>query len=115
MKEFEIINPTIIRQSMMNNETMVKQFVDLYLSQCPIDFKALIDSIEQKDVQAISQAAHHIKPTMEYIGASDLRISFQELEKLGQRNAPFTELLSKFEEIKPRFSLMLEELTIFNK
>lgn len=111
--EFRIINPSIIRDSMMNNEEMIKQFIDLYLVQCPLDFDALTKSIELQDPKAINSSAHHIKPTMEYIGASDLRFAFQELEKLGANNADIEDIQAKFTEIKPHFELMLEELKAF--
>lgn len=112
--EFKIINPTVISESMMHTDDLIKQFIELYLFQCPIDFKVLTDSIEKEDAKEISAAAHHIKPTMEYIGASDLRIHFQELEKLGSQNASIVEIREKFQEIKPKFELMLEELAQFN-
>lgn len=115
MKNFEVINPEIIRESMMNNDNMIKQFVELYILQCPIDFDALAKSIEKGDPKEISSTAHHIKPTMEYIGASNLRINFQELEKLGAQNARIEDIIKKYEEIKPKFELMLEELKSFNK
>lgn len=113
--EYKYINESVIRQSLMNNNEMIKQFIDLYLLQCPIDFETLLDSIQKQDLEAIGSAAHHIKPTMAYIGSTELHINFQELEKLGRQNASMTEVLQKFEEIKPKFAQMLEELKIFNK
>ncbi|MCI0920208.1 Hpt domain-containing protein [Sphingobacterium rhinopitheci] len=114
MKNYKIINPTVIHESMMNNDSMVKQFVELYIAQCPLDFEALAQTIKQGDHKAISSAAHHIKPTMEYIGASNLRAHFQELEKLGSKESDIADIIKKFEEIKPKFELMLEELRYFN-
>lgn len=112
---YKIICPDTIRRSMMNNDDMVKQFIELYLIQCPIDLDSLTKSINQKDAQAIGSAAHHIKPTMEYIGAKDLKNDFHLLEKLGYNNSPFEEILSKYEKIKSDFSLMLKELEEFKK
>lgn len=112
--EYKIIDPEIIRKSLMHNDDMIKQFIDLYLIQCPVDFQALTVNIEKQDPQTIGSAAHHIKPTMAYIGALELKQNFQELEKLGYQNASMDEILLKYEEIKPKFELMLEELKIFN-
>jgi len=110
---FKIINPDVIRKSMMDNDELITQFVELYLAQSPIDFEALTKSIEENNPQAIGAASHHIKPTMEYIGASALRMDFQALEKLGYQGANTQEIQNKYQEIKAKFDLMLQELALF--
>lgn len=105
-----MINIDVIYKSMMGNDEMVKQFVELYLSQTPIDFQALEDSVASGNPKAIADAAHHIKPTMEYIGASELRVLFQEIETLGKENASIELIRDKFNALKPQFNLMIEEL-----
>lgn len=112
---YKFIDKDIIRKSMMNNNDMVKKFIDMYLAQCPVDFENLSESIKAKDTEAIGSAAHHIKPTMTYIGATELRTNFQELETLGRQNASMEEITQKFEEIRPKFFQMLEELKMFDK
>lgn len=107
---YSVINIDSINKSMMGNSDMIKQFVMLYLTQTPIDFKALEDSIASGDFKLISNAAHHIKPTMEYIGASELSVQFQEIETLGKENASIEIIREKFRAIKPKFDLMIEEL-----
>lgn len=114
MTNFKIINPTIIRESMMNNESMITEFVNLYLEQCPIDFEVLTNSIIEQNPKAIGSAAHHIKPTMEYIGATSLRINFQELENMGNQEANMDDIITKYNEIKISFEAMLHELKNFN-
>ena len=108
--KYKIINPESIQQSMMGNTEMIKQFVQMYLSQTPADFEALSLAVNNKNHQAIKDAAHHIKPTMEYIGASQLRADFQELENLGKDLACVDLIVEKFGALKPKFDLMLEEL-----
>lgn len=113
MKNFKIINPDVIRESLMHNQSMIKQFIDLYLVQCPIDFQVLTNNLEKRIPKEIGSAAHHIKPTMAYIGAYELKENFQELEKLGNNNERLEDIIKKYEEIKPKFELMLEELKEF--
>lgn len=111
--EFKLINPDIIRESLMHNDSMIKQFVDLYLIQCPLDFQNLTESIAKRIPTEIGSAAHHIKPTMAYIGAIELKNDFQELEKLGNHTDDLAEIIKKYEEIKPKFERMLDELKEF--
>lgn len=112
--EFKIINPTVIQESMMHSDELIKQFIELYLFQCPLDFEVLTTSISQKNLKEIAAAAHHIKPTMEYIGASNLRVEFQELENLSNKGASIEEIEAHFLVLKPKFELMLVELAHFN-
>lgn len=110
---YKIINPESINKSMMGNPKMVKQFIEMYIEQSPIDFQALTHSVLNNDRAAIRDSAHHIKPTMEYIGASKLRIAFQELETMGRNRIEMETIRIKFEEIKSDFDLMIAELKSF--
>ncbi|MBD1428983.1 MULTISPECIES: Hpt domain-containing protein [Sphingobacterium] len=107
---FQIINLDIINESMMGNADLIKELVDLYISQSPGDFKALEDALSTGDTVLIRKTAHHIKPTMQYIGAKDLLQDFQVLENMAKEGVPIEEMNAQFQKIKPKFSLMLEEL-----
>lgn len=111
--QFTVIYPETIKKSMMNDDDMILQFVELYLIQCPIDLEKLNKSIKSQNLEAISSAAHHIKPTMEYIGAKNLKKDFQKLELLGSSEGSFEDILKKYQEIESKFNLMLEELKTF--
>ena len=111
--KYTIISTDKIQQSMMGNPEMIKQFVMIYLQQSPIDFQTLEDGFADDNIKTIGDSAHHIKPTMEYIGASSLRESFQNLEDLCKEGASRTLITEKFEAIKPRFQLLMEELESF--
>ncbi|MDR2284682.1 MAG: Hpt domain-containing protein [Sphingobacterium sp.] len=110
---YKIINPESINKSMMGNPKMVKQFIEMYIEQSPLDFQVLAQSLTNNDKTAIGDSAHHIKPTMEYIGASKLRAAFQELENMGRDGIEMETIRIKFEEIKSDFDLMITELKSF--
>ncbi|TDQ81281.1 Hpt domain-containing protein [Sphingobacterium yanglingense] len=110
---YKIINPESINKSMMGNPKMVKQFIEMYIEQSPLDFQALILSVLNDDKNAIRDSAHHIKPTMEYIGASKLRSAFQELENMGRDGMGVEAIRIRFEEIRSDFDLMIAELKSF--
>ncbi len=110
---YKIINPETINKSMMGNPKMVKQFIEMYIEQSPIDFQLLTNSLNNNNTTAIRDNAHHIKPTMEYIGATMLREAFQELENMGRDGVEMSIIRSRFREIKSNFDLMIEELKKF--
>jgi HPt (histidine-containing phosphotransfer) domain-containing protein len=111
---FKIINLDTINQSMMGNKELIKQLIDLYIVQSPTDFKALEDAIISGDIEVIQRRAHHIKPTMQYIGADNLLQHFQILETKAKERASITEIEDLFYQIKPKFLLMLDELHILS-
>lgn len=110
---YEIINPEIIISSMMDDKNMIKQFVEMYLMQSPADFANLASSIESSDHVHVRDYAHHIKPTMAYIGAQSLQQNFQELEDMARDRSDFSEIEAKFESTKIHFERMLLELRMF--
>lgn len=89
---------------------MIKQFLELYILQTPVDFKYIAIAMSNKNKADIAQYAHHIKPTMEYIGASDIRANFQELETLAKSDAPLIELENSFNTIDSQFRHLMSEL-----
>lgn len=110
---YKIIKPQVIETSMLDDKDMLRQFVHMYLSQSPYDFEKLETSIYTADFENIRNHAHHIKPTMIYIGAHALHSNFQELEDLARAGNDLPEIQRKFEETKSLFENMLSELRFF--
>lgn len=110
MNPYRIINPETIKSSMMNNMDMVKQLISLYLTQGKDDFKNLEQVINEGSLSDIASKAHHIKPTMEYIGASDLRLAFQGLEKAARENTAMEDIKALYFTIKTDFDIAMSEL-----
>lgn len=107
---YKHISPTIIQQSMFNNQDMIKEFIALYRTQTPIDFKKIEIAVIEQQFQKICDAAHHIKPTMEYIGASHIKDALQEIETLAQENKEFSIIQNEFETLKSHFTELFMEL-----
>lgn len=110
MNTYQIINPEMILSSMMNNVDIVKQMINLYLTQGIEDFQGLENAVNEQANETIKASAHHIKPTMEYIGASDLRLKLQELEHLALSNDNPPAISALFLEIKTDFQKAMKEL-----
>ena len=113
---FKIINLETIDHSMMGNAELIKQLVDLYIVQSPTDFKELEDAVITGEHSHIREKAHHIKPTMQYIGATGLLQDFQNLENKAKDSSPINEIKELFnQKIKPDFLLMMDELHTLSK
>lgn len=115
MNIYKHIKPEIIEQSMFNNEEMIKEFIALYRTQTPIDFEKLTKAVQQTDHQQIMSAAHHIKPTMEYIGASYLKDQLQLLETSAKEMAAIDHIQSQFNSLKIVFDELFNELEQYEK
>ncbi|WP_437918259.1 Hpt domain-containing protein [Sphingobacterium sp. LRF_L2] len=109
-EDFQFINPTSIQENLMFNNDLIRQFLALYQTQIPIDFEALKKAIISKDHTEITNKAHHIKPTMEYIGATVLRQNLQSLESAGKQQIDISCIEQMFEQIEPMFAVLLKEI-----
>lgn len=104
------IKPAVINKSMLNNADLIRQFLEMYITQCPVDFDKLAESVAVQDRAEISDAAHHIKPTMEYVGASELRLDFQEIESLATETNNADAIREKFDLLEVKFNGFIQEL-----
>lgn len=112
---YKHIKPDIIEQNMFNNQDMIKEFINLYRTQTPIDFEKLKIAITEKNHEQISNAAHHIKPTMEYIGAQHLKAHLQILESRAKEIKNMDQIQSEFSIIQIQFDELFTELEQYEK
>ena len=112
---YKHIKSAIIEQNMFNNSDMIKQFIGLYRTQTPLDFEKLEKAVAQQDYKEIGDAAHHIKPTMEYIGASHLRDHLQKIELLAKKMNNINLIQIEFILLKPQFEELFIELEQYEK
>lgn len=115
MKPYQIIDVDALEESMMNNKEIIKQMIPMYLGQGVQDFNDLENAVEAQNHAEIKAKAHHIKPTMQYLGATELRLKFQELEDAGANQEPFNAIKDLFVDIKKDFELAMTELKTYQE
>ena len=121
MLPYTIIQPDQFSTNLMHSKEIIHQMIDLYLDQGRQDFAALQQAIDQHNFAEIHSAAHHIKPTMQYIGADDLKNKFQQLEDLASDAQPANKqqvnesIDQLFSSIKKDFQRALLELTHYKE
>lgn len=112
---YKYLNSESLEQQMFSDLTIVKQFVALYIQQTPIDFALLSEAVDSGDYEKIRSQAHHIKPTMVYIGALSLKEHFQEMETLAKDRAPMENIQQEYIFLKTAIARLMEELTSYEK
>lgn len=112
-EHFKIINPSAISANLMDNKIVIKKILALYQTQTPIDFEELRKAILAQDHAEIASKAHHIKPTLGYIGASSLHSLFQELEYAGKSQEPMQNIQVKFALIEAEYNILMEEINLY--
>lgn len=121
MLPYIVIQPDQFSSNLMHNKEIMHQMINLYLGQGRQDFAALQQAINQHNLAEIHRTAHHIKPTMQYIGAADLKNKFQQLEHLASDTQPANKqhvlesIHQLFSSIKKDFERALEELTHYKE
>lgn len=98
---------------MLGDDQMIKTFVGMYLTHCRNDFANLSQAIDQQDIPEIGSKAHHMKPTMAYIGAKELHVQFQEIESEARRGTDYTIILPLFQALEKNFNVVMQELERF--
>ena len=112
-EDYTVIDPVAIQQNMMQNKELIRQFLQLYLVQIPVDFDALTKAMTSGQQIDISSKAHHIKPTMEYIGATKLRAELQELETAAKNGVNIHALQELFRPLEKQFTRLLSEISTY--
>ncbi len=113
MNSYTFIQPDLIKSNMFGDEQMIKTFIGMYLTHCRSDFDNLIAAVHRRDVPEIGSKAHHMKPTMSYIGARELHVQFQEVESAARNGTDVSIILSLFEHLERNFEVMMRELDHF--
>ncbi|MDQ1151610.1 Hpt domain-containing protein [Sphingobacterium zeae] len=105
----------LISLNMFDNQELIKQFVSMYLIQTPVDLDKLRQALAEGNLQKIGDAAHHIKPTMDYIGAFHLKEKFEELENHAKNKESLEILRATFGIIDIEMKELLFELEQYEK
>ncbi|NGM66696.1 Hpt domain-containing protein [Sphingobacterium sp. SGR-19] len=108
--QYRLINPSVFQENLMNDKELILQFLKLYQEQIPSDLQALKEAVMSEVRIEIANKAHHIKPTMEYIGAQALREKLQQLEYAGKNGEDISYIHTLFLDIENEIWTLLWEI-----
>ena len=94
----------------MNDRTLIIQFLSLYQEQIPLDLQNLKNAVLAESAVEIASKAHHIKPTMEYVGAQSLREKLQQLEYAGKNGTESRSIQQLYVELEKEINTLLQEI-----
>lgn len=112
---YKLINPTTVEENLTDNTALIRQFIELYQVQIPVDLLELKEAVMSKAHNDIANKAHHIKPTMEYIGARTLWEKLQQLDYAGNNKADIAYIEDLFLEIEQEITDLLQEISDYRQ
>lgn len=108
--EYQEANLEYLEDFSSGNYDIVKEIITLFLEQTPNDLNTLDQELSNRNWVAAKTMAHHIKPTLFYVGAEDLRNQLQFIEShiLDYNQQP--QIVALFQTVKSRFEILFVEL-----
>jgi two-component system sensor histidine kinase/response regulator len=102
---------TVLSEQLMNDESMIKEIITVFLEDTPNEIKSIRNAISLKDAEKVRNAAHSIKGAAGSIGASSLQELARQLESAG-KNSDIElagSIFSQFEQEFDKLRIILEK------
>ncbi len=71
------------------NVEFIVEMIDIFLAQTPDTLKGLLNAIEQKNWNSISELSHKIKPTLGFIGVHSVREVMADIEMKAKKEIDY--------------------------
>jgi HPt (histidine-containing phosphotransfer) domain-containing protein len=112
--EFKEANMGYLLDLSGGDHSIIREMITLFLEQTPKDLQTLSSHIADKNWSGTQAMAHHIKPTLGYVGAEDMRLEIQQIEEMAKLpEVPAAEIAERFRKLTDRFQVLLSELKIY--
>lgn len=113
MTNFKEASMSYLEELSGGDDSIIIEMIHLFMTQTPGYLATLATHIANKDWVSAHNMAHHIKPTLAYMGADDMRLKMVKLEKMVQNDpVPEQELHELFARLQTRFETLFSELEI---
>ncbi len=111
--KFEQANMDYLEDLSNGNPQLIREIIQLFIKQTPEDMELLSTYIKQGEWEKAYRQAHHIKPTLAYVGANQMRQELQEIESLAKNRQDLHSLRDRFDKLTPRFNTLYKELETY--
>jgi HPt (histidine-containing phosphotransfer) domain-containing protein len=78
-----LYNLSNVRQLVRNDETIVRRLAWAFIETTPAILTALDEALVKPDWEAVGDAAHHLKSSLDGLGVESLRHVIREIEAYG--------------------------------
>lgn len=110
---FEYANMDYLEDLSGGNTQLIKEILALFIKQTPPDMELLASYIEKEEWEKVYKQAHHIKPTLAYVGANGMRAELQEIETLAKNRQELNQIPVKFDALLPKLEILYGELKAY--
>jgi signal transduction histidine kinase/DNA-binding response OmpR family regulator len=91
---------SFLRDFCAGNEAQVQHFLQKFKAQCPLEMEQLEAAFQRQDMEGIYQAAHSMKPQLEFVGLKEAAHIAATLEQGGRGGQSFEELIGLLEKLR---------------
>jgi len=110
---FEFANMDYLEDLSGGNTQLIKEILELFVKQTPHDMELLGSHITQGNWEKAYKQAHHVKPTLAYVGANGLRAELQEIETLAKNRENPDLIAEKYQALLPKLEILYGELNAY--
>jgi len=110
---FEFANMDYLEDLSGGNIQLIKEILELFIKQTPPDMDLLATYIKQEEWEKAYKQAHHIKPTLAYVGANGMRAELQEIETLAKNQQELALIPAKLDALTPKLEILYGELSAY--
>ena len=107
-----LINPNLLRDVCGEDTSILKELMDLFLEQGPLQLRAIEEALQQSAFDALKTAAHTLKGSVSYMGAERMLELAKALEEHAKHQDSKT-CHTLLEDLKIAFSHTQEALKVF--
>lgn len=112
--DFEEADLSYLTDLAAGDPSIIRELLTMFVDKTPKDVSKLAEYVSKKEWPGTASMAHHIKPTLAYVGAEDMRLEMQWLEDATKRTEiPESEIVERFNLLKKRFAILVEELIAY--
>lgn len=111
--KFEQADLAYLMDLSSGNTQLIREILELFIKQTPPDVELLATYIKQEDWENAYRQAHHIKPTLAYVGANQMRQELQEIEDDARHRQHVDGIAAKLSSMLPRLDVLYGELNAY--
>lgn len=94
VKKEKVVNLNFLVESVGGNKEVIRETIDIFLSQVPEDMNIINDAVSKTDYQRIKNYAHKMKSTASLIGMREVEPILVEMESLGAAKKEIEKIIS---------------------
>jgi len=110
---FEYANMDYLEDLSGGNAQLIREILALFIKQTPPDIELLASYVRNEDWENAYKQAHHIKPTLAYVGANGMRAELQEIETLAKNRQNLNQIPVRVDALLPKLEILYGELKAY--